>query len=355
MFDFSEIKLDKIVVHKVGNRLREEGYITATAEYELTNGNVEELLLKYFLSAFREKVVYKFFHQTDLHLNELYMYASNIFIDQSRFFEQSVNVLKHLYETSTHPQIKSGEFYMTYFSGCLINDRQVDAIGIFKTERKENYLKVSQWRNDFTIDMDQGINVRKLDKGCIIFNTDSQDGYRVAIVDTVNKTASEAVYWKDDFLRLTDVQDEYFHTQNHLNLCRDFAENVYGPLHQASKGEQVTFMNNAVAYFDKNQHFQLDDFVEQVVKEPELIEQFKEHKELLEMNQGLPPAQSFSISNPAVKSIKRKIKNLIKLDTDIEIKVKTPAAETSETSFIERGYDELKGMHYYKVFFNEEE
>jgi hypothetical protein len=69
----------------------------------------------------------------------------------------------------------------------------------------------------------------------------------------------------------------------------------------------------------------------------------------------LPPAQSFSISNPAVKSIKRKIKNLIKLDTDIEIKVKAPSAEASETSYIERGYDELKGMHYYKVFFNEEE
>ncbi len=353
MFDFSEIQLDRIVIHKAGNRLREEGYIAATAEYQLTNGNVEELLLKYFLSAFKEKVVYKFFHQTDLHLNELYMYASNIFIDQNRFLEQSVNVLKHLYETSIHPQIKSGEFYMTYFSGCLIDDRSVDAIGIFKTERKENYLKVSQWRTDFTLDMDQGINVRKLDKGCIIFNTESEDGYRVAIVDTV--TANEAVYWKDDFLRLTDVQDEYFYTHNHLNLCRDFAENIYGPLHQASKGEQVAFMNNAVAYFDKHQHFQLDDFVEQVVKVPELIEQFKEHNELMALNQGLPAAQAFSISTPAVKSVKRKIKNLIKLDTDIEIKVKAPATENSEASFIERGYDEQKGMHYYKVFFNEEE
>lgn len=353
MFDFSETQLEKLAVHKVGNKLREEGFVIAADECQLTDGNVEELLLKYFLSAFKEKVVYKFFHETDLHLHELYMYASSVFIDRNRFLEQSVNVVKHLYENSTHPQIKDGEFYMAYFSGCLINDQKVDAIGIFKTERKENYLKVRQLRNDFLIDVDQGINVKKLDKGCIIFNTESMSGYRVAIVDTINKGANEAVYWKEDFLRLTDVQDEYFHTQNHLALCQDFVESVYAPLHNASKKDQVIFINEAVDYFDKNKEFHLDDFAEQVVKDPELIKQFKEHKELLELNQGLHPTQTFSISSPAVKTIKRKINNLIKLDTGIEIKVKAPVLETGET-IIERDFDDTKGMYFYKVYFNEE-
>ena len=76
---------------------------------------------------------------------------------------------------------------------------------------------------------------------------------------------------------------------------------------------------------------------------------------MLEQNQGLQAAEAFAISSPAVKSIKRKFKNLIKLDTDIEIKVKAATPDSGEAAFIERGYDETKGMHFYKVFFNEEE
>jgi len=355
MFDFSEIQMETLVIHKVGNKLRDEGVIIAPDVYRLTDGNVEELLLKYFLSSFREKVVFKFFHETDLHLNELYMYASNVFINKERFFEQSINILKHLYEKSSHPQVKGGEFYMAYFTGCAVNEQTVDAIGLFKTEKKDHFLKIANDRNEFRLGADQGINIKKLDKGAIIFNSESVDGYRVAIVDNVNKGNNEALYWKEEFLRLTDVQNEYFHTKNYLTICRDFAENIYGPVYQADKKDQVVFMNEAIAYFDKNNEFELADFTQSVIKEPELIEQFKEYKQIYEMSQGLNATEAFNISGQAVKSVKRKFKNLIKLDTDIEIKVKNPAVEQGNVDFIERGYDEQKGMHYYKVYFNEEE
>lgn len=354
MFDFTGMQMKQLVVHRVGNKLRDEGFIISPSLHHSTDGNVEELLLRYFSSSFKEKVVYKFFHETDLHLNELYMYVSSIFIRPESFYEQSINILKHLYEKSAHPQIKGGEFYTAYFSGCMINGQEVDAIGIFKTERRDNYLKVVASRNGSSIAADQGINIRKLDKGAFIFNTESVEGYRVAIVDAVNKGDNEAMYWKDEFLRLTDVQNEYFHTQQHVNLCRDFAENVYGAEYQADKKDQVMFINNAIAYLDQQNEFQLEDFVQKVVREPELIERFREHKQMYDMNQGLPPAETFSISEQAVKTAKRKLKGLIKLDTDIEIKVKTATAET-DTDFIERGYDEKKGMHFYKVYFNEEE
>lgn len=356
MFDFSELQMKQLVIHKVGNKLRDEGFFAAPDVYFLTDGNVEELLLKYFLSSFREKVVYKFFHETDLHLHELYNYITSVFIDQNDFYEQSTNILQYLYEKSNHPQIKGGEFYMAYFSGCKINEYTTDAIGIFKTETKENFLKVSTGKQGFSIDADKGINIRKLDKGCIIFNTESPDGYRIAVVDNSSKNNAEiAAYWKEDFLSLTDVQDEYFHTKNCLELCQDFAENIYGAVHQADKKDQVVFMNDAISYFAQNDQFQVDDFVETVVKEPELRQQFKEYKECYDINQGFQPTQEFCISNQAVKTAKRKFKNLIKLDTDIEIKVNQPVEEQAGTNFIERGFDEQKGMNFYKVYFNQEE
>jgi len=355
VFDFSNVSLNQLIIHKVGNKLRDEGIFVSPALYEMKDGNVEELLLKYFLSSFKEKVFYKFFHETDIHLNELYMYVSSIFIDSGKFHEQSVNILKHLYEKSSHPQIKGGEFYMAYFTDCIVNDQVTDGIGIFKTEKKETYLKVTKYADEFMLGSEKGINVKKLDKGCIIFNVQSTDGYRVAIVDAVNKGDKEALYWKDEFLRLTNVQDEYFHTENCLHVCRDFAENIYGQVFQADKKDQVVFINEAVAYFDKHNEFHLEQFVQEVVKEPEMIEQFREHKQNYESNQGFIAAESFEISSPAVKSVKKKFKNMIKLDTEIEIKVKNPTADTGNMQFIERGFDEEKGMHFYKVFFNEEE
>ena len=123
MFDFSQLQLEKLIIHKAGNKMKEEGCIISEAVYDLADGNVEELLLKYFLSSFKEKVVYKFFHEEDINLNELYMYVSSIFIDKQSFYEQSANIFKHLYDKSYHPQIKAGECYVVYFKECIVNEQ----------------------------------------------------------------------------------------------------------------------------------------------------------------------------------------------------------------------------------------
>ena len=62
----------------------------------------------------------------------------------------------------------------------------------------------------------------------------------------------------------------------------------------------------------------------------------------------------FEISDTALKTAKRKVKNLIKLDTNIQIKLDFNDPDVSK-HFIEKGYDEARGMYFYKVYFNEEE
>jgi|GEM_PF-6924144 len=48
MFDFSTVNLSKLVIHKVGNKLRDEGVLVSPTAYEIKDGNIEELMLKYF-------------------------------------------------------------------------------------------------------------------------------------------------------------------------------------------------------------------------------------------------------------------------------------------------------------------
>ena len=59
------------------------------------------------------------------------------------------------------------------------------------------------------------------------------------------------------------------------------------------------------------------------------------------------------MAESVVNKEKKKIKTEIKLDTNIQIKLDIDAPDAS-AEYLERGYDDEKKMHFYKVFFNVE-
>ena len=61
----------------------------------------------------------------------------------------------------------------------------------------------------------------------------------------------------------------------------------------------------------------------------------------------------FNIEQATLKKEKKKIKSEISLDTMIQIKIDPNEIDTVKEN-MERGYDEEKKMHFYKVYFNEE-
>src|ERR1051325_5146423 len=52
---------------------------------------------------------------------------------------------------------------------------------------------------DLQLNEEDDININKLDKGCLIFNIEEENGYKVSVIDSISKQ-NEAVYWKDAFL-----------------------------------------------------------------------------------------------------------------------------------------------------------
>ena len=59
------------------------------------------------------------------------------------------------------------------------------------------------------------------------------------------------------------------------------------------------------------------------------------------------------IVNKAVSDMRKKIKNIIDLDTNIQIRMDFINPESAE-KFVEKGWDEERGMFYYLIYFNEE-
>ena len=63
---------------------------------------------------------------------------------------------------------------------------------------------------------------------------------------------------------------------------------------------------------------------------------------------------TFPIANAAVSDARKSIKNVINLDTHIQIKMDFINPESAE-KYVEKGWDEEKQMYYYLVYFNKEE
>jgi len=350
MLNLYTAQIESISLHRVGNKSKNESAFLSAEPFSL-NDEMAGLLKEYFFKPFREKEenYFRFGHDVDLEFNEVFKSVSDIFLDPSNLHEVSKGITTHLFEQSNHPHIKSGEVYVVHFSDLVIDNQKTDAVGIFKSELKHDFLQFKEKEQNLEILIRQGININKLDKGCIVFNVDKEEGYKVLSVDS---NRYDAKYWLENFLGLVPLTDENFYTKNYLKFCQNFAKDVVLPAED--KQQEVLFMNRAVNHFAKNDNFEETSFLNEVMENPELIPEFKHYKVEKGPKYSIEDVSNFDIANKAVSDARKKIKNVINLDTNIQIKMDFINPESAE-KFVEKGWDEERQMYYYLVYFNKEQ
>ncbi|MEM9648090.1 MAG: nucleoid-associated protein [Bacteroidota bacterium] len=350
MLNFYSAQIENLSLHSVGNKSKNEPIFLSQEPFSL-NDEMAGLLKEYFFKPFREKEenYFRFSHEADLEFNEVYQSVEALFKPSSNFHELSKKITTHLYGQSNHPHIKSGEVYVVHFSDMVIDNQKTEAIGIFKSELKHDFLQFAEKGQNLEILIRQGININKLDKGCIVFNVDQEGGYKVLSVDS---NRYDAKYWLENFLGLIPLTDENFYTKNYLKFCQNFAKDVVLPAED--KQQEVLFMNRAVNHFAKNDAFEESSFLNEVMENPELIPEFKHYKVEKGPKYSIEDVSNFDIANKAVSDARKKIKNVINLDTNIQIKMDFINPESAE-KFVEKGWDEERQMYYYLVYFNKEQ
>ncbi len=347
MFDFSEASIQSLAIHKVGSKANDGTLVLAQSLIQIPDEEVISLLKTYFLSPFKQPEFYSFAHETDLNMNEVYSYTNRVFDNTNLLLEQSQNIAKHLFHSSNHPNIKEGELYVVMLNDCVIDGELVDALGIFKSENKDTFLKVYHRSETFGLEQHQGINIRKLDKGCLIFNTERDFGFKVVAIDNTNKN-DEARYWKNAFLGVKPREDDFYQTSGYINLCKDFVKDVLVNDTSVDKTEQVAILNKTRDYFAKSDTFSKDDFEENIISKPEVVEQFREYKEAYQTDMGCNLKDSFTISVDAAKQAKKVFKSVIKLDKNFHLYIH------GGRDRVEKGFDHEKGLSYYKLYFDAE-
>ncbi|MCX6351092.1 MAG: nucleoid-associated protein [Bacteroidetes bacterium] len=343
MLDFTNTIIDKVSVHHIGNITNEEALTISDNVLDTSDEKLKELLTQFFLTPFTNPEYFSFTSgNDDFTENPVFNIASDFFDDVESFHGNTIQVAKHLYNTSTHPQIKAGDLFVAYFNNVSIDGELTDAIGIFKSETRHAFLKL----NDFILGADEGINPEKLDKGCLIFNMERDSGFKVCIVDKSNKT--EAAFWRDAFLNLTPCHDDFHYTKEFMNITKKFVTDQFTEDFEATKTEQIDLLNRSVAYFKDHTTFDKDDFEQEVFRDSEVIESFRNFDNSYREDNAITLNDNFDISPTAVKKQQKIFKSILKLDKNFHIYIH------GDKDKIEQGTD-TDGRKFYKIYYDKEE
>ena len=344
MQSFTIGKVNKFIIHFIGNKNNGEGVRLSD---DLTDfEDIEEQIRALINNNFKTEELYQFFFLPSLELNPIFQFIKSIFQDKNTFVEHSKNAGRYLYDKSTHPQIKGGELGMLLFSNCQFNSKVVDCVGFFKSENKDTILKIDTVKNGYGLTEVKGINTRKLDKGCLIFNTNKENGYVVAIVDNTNK-GIEAQFWKDDFLGVRVLNNDYHQTNQFLGIAKKFVTKQISEEFEVSKADKIDLLNRSVDYFKTHENFDKNQFENEVFQDSEIINSFRNFDNNYRQENEIELTDSFDISPQAVKKQARIFKSVLKLDENFHIYIH------GNKDLIEQGVDK-DGRKYYKIYYEEE-
>ena len=349
MLDFSAANLRRLAISWVGNKNRYEGVNIPKQTLVPVHDVAHELLIGSFLKPFEKSAeFFYFFHEEDVSNHLVYQSCMAIFQDPETLHEEATRLAGLLYEHCENQKIQGGEFFVAYFEDLMLQGEPANAIGLWKVQTKDPYLKVERTAESFALNVLEGIPTGKLETAALIFNLDEAEGYRLYAVDTVSKK-DERSFWKDEFLRLRPIEDNYFNTRHYIALSGEFIHERLPHKFGLDRADQLDALYRSGLYFKENEHFEVDDFAKTLFPEEEQQEAFKNFRDEYAKAYALPLEDKFDISMPAVRKEFKVLKSVIKLDKNFHIYVH------GRRDLIERGFDEDKGKKYYKVFFDDEE
>ncbi|MEZ4960310.1 MAG: nucleoid-associated protein [Saprospiraceae bacterium] len=349
MINHAHCTIESLSAHFIGNKANGQELLLSQHPLGTADEQLRELLLRFFLDAFEANEFFAFDSSNgDPSLNAVHQFAQRIFASRENFHEDTAGIARHLFDQTNHPKIKPGDLYVAYFTGLVLEDEVLDAVGLFKSENKQPFLQLHAEGPAFQLHHEDGTAIDKLDKGCLIFNANTEQGYKICIVDKSNR-AFEAQYWRDLFLHVKPLANDYFHTTHYIRMAKDFVVNKLDEDFPVTKADKIDYLNKSVNYFKANEQLVDEEFAKIVFEDEGMADAFHQHREAYTQKHDLPLEDSFQISAASVKKQERVLRSVLKLDKNFHIYIH------GNRELIERGFDEERGKSFYKVYFEEEQ
>ena len=339
--EYNEAELSRFIIHIVGNKAREGDLILSENEIHVYDFALHEILKTYFFSHFKGEDIYQFSESS-----EIKAIVTKMFEDDEYFIRDSKKIAEFLYNKSENANIRSGELYVCKFENLIFGDELKEAIGIFKSEEKDSFLKIYQENDNVNVKSEQGIDIKRLDKACLVFKNELGDDFDLLIIDKSNR--EYARFWTESFLAANPKKTEFSQTKQVLQMCKDFATDHFTTKSNQDKLEQIDFLKNSMDFFENNSEYQETIFHDHISENPGTLQAFKHYSEEYQNAMPVKFDDAFHISENAVKRETKRFRSVIKLDKNFHVYVH------GNTEYIQRGFDEETGLNYYVLYYENE-
>jgi len=351
---FENAKIAGLVLAKVGNPSREEPLQTSKQIFQVEEDD-QAMLSAIFMRPFKSLslVGHRFRHHSSLSNHELNTCVASIFEDSDQLLKAGCDIAQRLYSKSSHPNIKSGDLCVALVEGIDVGeDQTVRGICILKSESVSPFLSITPHEGDLQLNTEHGINPEKIDKGCLVIDQFERKGYYSL---TFDRAGNESRFWVRDFLSVAPIPDSSLLSKRVAEMA---VQAVTPEVQPEEEDDSPPWAVNdtakeALSYFDDKKQFSLQEFEEQALRTPEAKAKFREEKKRLEEEEGVKIEEGFDISKKDVVKAKKLMKNFMRLDSGVEIKLK-PKVVNNPDAVLEKGYDEEKKKNFIKIYFNKD-
>lgn len=331
MIKVKEIKIATIQV--VGNKTRGEGLSAASVLADVSESS--EFLTKLVEKSFAMDDLKRFSYIESVELNPVYQFVSKMFDDKEAFLKQSVNIATFLYDQSVHPNIRNGELYVLLLE-CEYKKETVEAIAILKSEKKDPFLATDNDGREISVRTIYGTGLKGLDKGCLVLNVERENGYVVGTVDNTNN-GSDAQYWTDSFLHVTNCDDDYHETVKLTEMLTAFSKQVA----EQNAAEGAVVAKKATELLKKGEAVQVEELTDKICATDEQREQFVTFRQEFEDAHGEIADEVNVVAKAASRKPVTRM-NMLRIGDVFEVKVLTPEAR------MEQGKDDAG--RYWKLY-----
>lgn len=345
MNDISSVTIQQLMVHQAGNAAQGGQLILSETAHNIPDECWQQALAHFFLKPFDEAEQYRLQTQDNL----VYTIINQLFRNEVSMESGSKTLAEHFHLKSQSVHAKSGEFYMVDFNNIIFDGASYRAVGIFHTTIKDKFLKVKTKPDNIQLSIEEGIDLKKAEKGALILLKEADQGFIVLIHEQSSAKQADSAFWKSIFLQASPIINSYHNTNEALGMCKLFISNELTEHFETSKTDQIDMLQRSMDYFKTHDQFQLEEFSKEVLYHPEVIESFAQYKQQYEVAKQINIEEEFAINPSAIQKQQRHFKSILKLDKNFHVYVH------GRRDLIEKGYDERTGKHYYKLYFDQEQ
>lgn len=304
-----EAVVRSIVVHEVGNPLKEEPLKLAEQCFSINAGIADLILEGYLRGILVERNLHLLTHKDDASANPVAELVKDFFANKLAFIDLSQKLASQLFASTHHASIASGDLFVVHFDKIKTDDGERSAIGLFKSESRQQYIAALADGESFRLETVTGINPGRIDKGALLI-----EGWdRVYALDR-SSSRNSAKFWLEDFLVAKQIPDERTKSTIAVNLVEEVQKNIVDPVERQEFGHQVIALCASRESVQESELKELSEkFVPTEVWESEL-DRITDQKGLTEVENMAIPAKKFE------KKLKKSL-NRVSLGNDIVLAI----------------------------------